>query len=257
MDIYPDIIYNCSMEKELNKERTNKMKQLSFSHKFTLIELLVVIAIIAILASLLLPSLGRARNIAKASSCMNNLKQIGQGVNFYTGDYDGNINYSQDQRWGGYEQIQFGCGNSPIPSYLGYAGQSNSQFRSPTANNVFNCPSASTKLSSGADRGYGDYTMNCWVMACYYGSGYTREGQACYRKISSLRNPSCIIGVTDISATNYSSYFDEAGWFKDTSGNYRIGFIHDKKANMLFMDGHVKSQKLEETEDSQINHENL
>ena len=55
---------------------------------FTLIELLVVIAIISILAAILFPVFARARENARRASCMSNLKQIGLAVMMYTQDYD-------------------------------------------------------------------------------------------------------------------------------------------------------------------------
>ena len=53
---------------------------------FTLIELLVVIAIIAILAAMLLPSLGRARETARRNVCMNSIRSLGTGMTMYLDD---------------------------------------------------------------------------------------------------------------------------------------------------------------------------
>jgi prepilin-type N-terminal cleavage/methylation domain-containing protein len=67
------------------------IKHSNSNFRFTLIELLVVIAIIAILASLLLPALKRARESAKHIACLSNIRQLGLAGTAYSSDYNGFI----------------------------------------------------------------------------------------------------------------------------------------------------------------------
>ncbi len=116
---------------------------------FTLIELLVVIAIIAILAAILFPVFGRARENARRTSCLSNMKQLGLGTLQYAQDYD--------ERYPGY---RVGAGSS---TYISWPDAIYPYVKS---EQIFRCPSATGgqhvyryPRPSGSDT-WGSYACN-------------------------------------------------------------------------------------------------
>jgi len=116
---------------------------------FTLIELLVVIAIISILATILFPVFARARENARRTSCLSNLKQIGLGVMMYVQDYDEK-----------YPLRNFANHTTPPSEGWWYNGSwfwENSVMPYIKSNQVFICPNAPVTYSPPYTGGPGDY----------------------------------------------------------------------------------------------------
>ena len=188
---------------------------------FTLIELLVVIAIIAILAAILFPVFAKAREKARQSSCLSNVKQIMIGVLQYVQDYDERLPYGT-----GYWFVPGGSGSPPDPLLW-------SESLTPYVKNtqIFGCPSDGTQSMSTP---WGTYNLSyCSNM------NYRQLG---YQSIAGLADAAKNVFMWD--SESYNSY-----WYPndDTSlGDvaYRpwtsAAFRHNEGVNCGFLDGHAK-----------------
>jgi len=191
---------------------------------FTLIELLVVIAIIAILAAILFPVFAKAREKARASSCMSNMKQIGLATMQYVNDYD--------------ETYPLGRTRAGGVSNTGNWAQNIQPYIKSTQ--VFVCPSNSAGKNAtmpdsdpNGPKIAGCYLANHRIMQLMPG---TAEDMA------SVKAPANKIMVLEGTATGWPTGM-HADWNTGTSMLSTTFSGHMQMANYAFCDGHVKALK--------------
>lgn len=163
---------------------------------FTIIELLMVVAIIMILASLLLPVLGKARSRAHRIKCLGNMKQIHYGT----------VNYQDENQ-------EFICNGDIRGMVLGnlvgqywheriryYANARKGQ----KTNEIFDCPAEPTPRNFP----YTSYGLNCTFAGVAWWPGYWGNYM---RKTAAVRRPSAVLHVAEAGGNAYR--IDSANWW--------------------------------------------
>lgn len=240
---------------------------------FTLIELLVVIAIIAILAAILFPVFAQAREKARQTSCLSNLKQIGLGFQMYATDYDDGLPAWDEclGETGAGAEGGGSCGVATSPTrgrswilggniegYWGfqlipYIKNGNVGLRD--NNGIWKCPSLGAKGERATIPGFGsDYSYGMsQVFMRHNNGGFSALGTAYYRYPTQVQMDqpasTIIVGEGSSPARLAPPWWFQTWIGRNVNNNPRAAWEvpdrHSNGSNYVFADGHAKFHQQE------------
>ncbi len=200
---------------------------------FTLIELLVVIAIIAILAAILFPVFGRARENARRTSCLNNMKQLGLAFLQYAQDYDELIPSATDGGPGANRVGWIFYTNFPATAGSYEVARGNI-YPYTKSTQIYLCPSDSD----------GQSTRNSYAINSCTVSSSQVDGVRAGKSLAAFEETSRFMLLCEETTPGQDggNGSTDDGYFQ-LEGTNALSARHLESSNLLFVDGHVKSYR--------------